>query len=88
MSRSTYGGGNSGIGAGAWRGGEVATPQPQRQKKLSEEMFGAFVGQDAPQRRGSWALGAEGGKVGGGASGAGKGEDGKTAEVDLGFLLR
>lgn len=88
MSRSTYGGGNSGIGTGSWRGGEGATPQPQREKKLSEEMFGAFVGQDASRRRGSWAQGAEGGKVGGGAGGSGKGEDGKTAEVDLGFLLR
>ena len=83
-------------------GGDLATPQhqPRQEKNRSEELFGALMGQDALRGAGgggkgrglgggSWAHGADGGKQGKGAAGrGGKGEDGKAAEVDLGFLLR
>lgn len=87
MSRSTYGG-----GSGGGRAGEGYTPQPQREKNRSEELFGALMGQD--DRGGGKGQGGTGGWGHGGADGAGgggnggKGEDGKNNEVDLGFLHR
>lgn len=84
MSRSTFGGG----GGGGRLGESGATPQPQREKKRSEELFGTLMGQDGrggAKGQGGWGHGGDG-RVGG-ASG-GKGEDGKSGEVDLGFLHR
>ncbi len=86
MSRSIYGG-----GGGGGRMGEGATPQPQREKNRSEELFGALMGQG--DRGGGKGQGGNGGWGHGGVDGSGggggrKGEDGKNGEVDLGFLHR
>lgn len=65
--------------------GDGTTPQPQREKNRSEELFGALMGQD--DRGGG--KGGHGGVDGSGRGGGGaKGEDGKNGEVDLGFLHR